>query len=144
MRGGEDADLCPRAGHRAIRPAGAEADYSRNGCERLPLFLAGVGNCGEHAVSDDKGNRCGPARRRSETGGREYWRRIERAQRRASGRQRPYMNVITKKHISRRALLRGAGVAMALPLLDAMKPALAAPTSAAAAAVKPPVRMAFT
>ena len=54
------------------------------------------------------------------------------------------MNVITKKHISRRTLLRGAGVAMALPILDAMKPALAAPTSAAAAAVKQPVRMAFT
>src|ERR1700753_178663 len=30
---------------------------------------------------------------------------------------------ITKKHISRRALLRGAGVTMALPLLDAMIPA---------------------
>ena len=30
---------------------------------------------------------------------------------------------ITKKHLSRRALLRGTGVAMALPLLDAMIPA---------------------
>jgi len=30
---------------------------------------------------------------------------------------------ITKKHISRRAVLRGAGVAMAMPLLDAMLPA---------------------
>src|SRR5262245_52038196 len=30
---------------------------------------------------------------------------------------------ITKKHISRRTVLRGAGVALALPLLDSMVPA---------------------
>ena len=30
---------------------------------------------------------------------------------------------ITKKHISRRAFLRGAGVTLALPLLDSMIPA---------------------
>jgi len=29
---------------------------------------------------------------------------------------------LTKKHLSRRALLRGAGVSLALPLLDAMIP----------------------
>ena len=29
---------------------------------------------------------------------------------------------ITKKHIQRRALLKGAGVALGLPLLDAMFP----------------------
>jgi hypothetical protein len=34
--------------------------------------------------------------------------------------------IITKKHLSRRTFLRGAGVAMALPLLDAMLPALTA------------------
>jgi hypothetical protein len=33
------------------------------------------------------------------------------------------MTFLTKKHISRRAVLRGAGVAMALPFLDAMAPA---------------------
>src|SRR5262245_25302239 len=32
---------------------------------------------------------------------------------------------ITKKHISRRTLLKGAGVTLALPLLDSMFPALA-------------------
>ncbi len=37
------------------------------------------------------------------------------------------MNFITGKHVSRRMLLRGAGAAIALPLLDAMRPALAAP-----------------
>lgn len=33
------------------------------------------------------------------------------------------MNFITKKHLSRRAFLRGAGVTVALPLLDSMLPA---------------------
>jgi len=44
--------------------------------------------------------------------------------------------IITKKSLSRRALLRGFGTAVALPLLDSMSPALAA-------AKKQPVRMAF-
>ena len=33
------------------------------------------------------------------------------------------MNFITKKHLSRRTFLRGAGVTVALPLLDSMLPA---------------------
>jgi hypothetical protein len=41
------------------------------------------------------------------------------------------MTILTKKHVSRRALLRGAGAVMGLPLLDAMRPALAAPAAAA-------------
>jgi hypothetical protein len=44
--------------------------------------------------------------------------------------------VITKKSIPRRAFLRGAGAALALPLLDAMTPALAADKAR-------PIRMAF-
>src|ERR1700741_1060650 len=40
---------------------------------------------------------------------------------------------ITKKHISRRTLLRGAGVALGLPLLDSMFPAATALAQAAAA-----------
>ena len=43
---------------------------------------------------------------------------------------------ITKKHISRRSMLRGAGVAIGLPLLDAMSPAATA--LAQTAAVPPP------
>jgi hypothetical protein len=35
------------------------------------------------------------------------------------------MRIITGKHLSRRALLRGVGVAIGLPMLDAMRPALA-------------------
>ena len=34
---------------------------------------------------------------------------------------------ISKKHLSRRTLLRGAGTAIALPLLDSMIPAHTAP-----------------
>jgi hypothetical protein len=41
------------------------------------------------------------------------------------------MTIVTGKHLSRRTLLRGAGGAIALPLLDAMRPAFAAPASAA-------------
>lgn len=37
------------------------------------------------------------------------------------------MTIVTKKQVSRRALLRGAGAVIGLPLLDAMRPALAAP-----------------
>jgi len=41
-----------------------------------------------------------------------------------------------RKFLPRRTFLRGAGAALALPLLDAMSPAFAAPA-------KPPVRLAF-
>ncbi len=39
------------------------------------------------------------------------------------------MTIITGRHVSRRTLLRGAGAAVGLPLLDAMRPALAAPSA---------------
>lgn len=45
----------------------------------------------------------------------------------------------TGRSLSRRTLLRGIGVSLALPMLDAMRPALAAPAPAA----KPPCRMLF-
>src|SRR6185295_15404482 len=44
--------------------------------------------------------------------------------------------VILKKSIPRRTFLRGAGAALALPMLDAMVPAFAADTTR-------PIRMAF-
>jgi hypothetical protein len=47
---------------------------------------------------------------------------------------------LTKKHISRRTVLQGAGAAIALPLLDAMNPAGVAWGNTAAAA---PHRLAF-
>ncbi|MBS1830718.1 MAG: DUF1552 domain-containing protein [Acidobacteria bacterium] len=39
------------------------------------------------------------------------------------------MNFVTAKHIDRRMLLRGLGASIALPLLDAMRPAFAAPST---------------
>ena len=50
------------------------------------------------------------------------------------------MRYLTKKHLSRRALLRGAGVAVALPLLESMTPA---GVRRAWAAGDPPARVAF-
>jgi hypothetical protein len=47
------------------------------------------------------------------------------------------MNFITRKHLSRRTLLRGAGVAVALPFLDSMVPSLV-PAAKAAATPKIP------
>ena len=46
------------------------------------------------------------------------------------------MRFITKKHLPRRTFLRGAGVTVALPLLDAMLPAATALAQTAAAPVK--------
>ena len=50
--------------------------------------------------------------------------------------------MVTGKHLSRRTLLRGLGVSIALPVLDSMMPAFAAPAKAAAG--KAPLRLAFT
>ena len=47
------------------------------------------------------------------------------------------MNLVTRKHLSRRAVLRGLGATVALPMLDAMTPAFAAPAAGR------PVRLAF-
>ena len=44
---------------------------------------------------------------------------------------------ISKKHLSRRTLLKGTGAAIALPLLDAMVPAATAQSQTAAAAKAP-------
>src|SRR6266581_2420135 len=46
------------------------------------------------------------------------------------------MSAITRKAIPRRAFLRGAGAALALPVLDAMTPALSAETAR-------PIRLGF-
>jgi hypothetical protein len=46
------------------------------------------------------------------------------------------MSIVTKKHLSRRSLLRGVGVSLALPLLDSMIPALTAQSLTAARPVK--------
>lgn len=50
--------------------------------------------------------------------------------------------IITGKHLHRRTFLRGLGAAIALPMLDAMQPALASPANTTA--TKAPLRLAFT
>jgi hypothetical protein len=50
------------------------------------------------------------------------------------------MHYLTRKHLSRRTLLRGAGAAVALPFLESMLPAA---TRRAWAAGEPPARVAF-
>src|SRR5215216_4775752 len=47
--------------------------------------------------------------------------------------------IVTRKHLPRRTFLRGLGAIVALPALDAMTPAFAAP-----GAKQAPVRLAFT
>ena len=47
---------------------------------------------------------------------------------------------LTKKHLSRRTVLKGAGVSLALPLLDAMIPAA---TALAQTAAEPKLRVGF-
>jgi hypothetical protein len=47
--------------------------------------------------------------------------------------------IVTRKHLARRTFLKGMGAVVALPVLDAMTPAFAAPRQAAR-----PVRLAFT
>src|SRR5829696_6519943 len=49
--------------------------------------------------------------------------------------------IISRKHLPRRTFLKGMGAAIALPMLDAMTPALAAMGRSATAS---PLRMAFT
>ena len=44
--------------------------------------------------------------------------------------------IITKKHLSRRTVLRGLGATLALPLLDGMVPALSALAQTAARAAR--------
>ena len=48
--------------------------------------------------------------------------------------------IVTKKHLSRRTVLKGTGVALALPLLDAMIPAA---TALAQTAATPKLRVGF-
>jgi len=48
--------------------------------------------------------------------------------------------IVTKKHLSRRTILRGVGAALALPILDSMTPAMNAATAGAAS---PAPRLAF-
>jgi len=51
-----------------------------------------------------------------------------------------YGSFVSRKHIPRRTFLRGAGVTLSLPLLEAMVPAM---TALAQTAAKPRMRLGF-
>ena len=51
------------------------------------------------------------------------------------------MSFITKKHLSRRTFLRGTGVVLSLPRLEAMVPAFAAPVGSGASPGTTPRRL---
>src|SRR5260221_11128948 len=53
-------------------------------------------------------------------------------QKRAFSEKKVGVMIVTKKHLSRRAVLRGLGATIALPLLDGMIPALTAQRATAA------------
>src|SRR5262249_2697108 len=89
------------------------------GSSGLPLVVADSRHRHEPSVSDAVGRRAAGRRRG----------------RRAPGEAGAAM-MITRRHLPRRAFLRGCGAALALPLLDAMGPALTALAKTAA----PPVR----
>ena len=52
--------------------------------------------------------------------------------------------ILTKKHLPRRTFLKGMGAAIALPVLDAMTPALSAMSGMTRSAAQSPLRLAFT
>ena len=96
-------------GLEGLRPARAETNHVEPGCQRLSIFCPDLGNRQQRSVPD------GP-------------RRNGRSPRHRSAAhinyERRYQMILTRKHVSRRALLRGVGAAMALPVLDSMVPAL--------------------
>ena len=99
-RGTEDEDM-PMV--RAI--------FARRAARRLPVLVAGLG-----IVKSDmfRMNQKAPRRTR------------HAARRRGNSRGQTSVMFLTKKHIPRRTVLRGAGAMLALPLLDAMVPAATA------------------
>ena len=52
--------------------------------------------------------------------------------------------IVTKKHLPRRTFLKGMGATIALPMLDAMSPALSALSATTRSAAQSPLRLAFT
>ena len=52
--------------------------------------------------------------------------------------------ILTKKHLPRRTFLKGVGATIALPMLDAMSPALSALSATTRSAAPSPLRLAFT
>src|SRR5581483_8886160 len=105
--------LRARAADRVLRSADAPRDREEGWRERQPLLVVRARRRQQSGLPDEHG-RCG------------------RADRRPIGADMH----ITKKHLSRRTILNGMGVTVALPLLDAMIPAGTAFANTAAGSKK--------
>jgi hypothetical protein len=104
----EAADLRARPRARLPGHAARALDRARRRARREPVLGAGARGRAQRAVSDEY-----------EDGVKEY---VGPA---SAGPKGHLMSFVMKKQIPRRLFLRGAGVTLALPLLDAMTPAMA-------------------
>src|SRR5207244_8210338 len=113
-----------RPGPRLHRCAHRATARARGLARRLSLVVARARHRRERAVSA-----ADRPRHRATTACRDD----RRAQPLAERRREETSMFITKKHLSRRTVLRGIGAGLALPLLDSMVPALTALGQTAAA-----------
>src|SRR5690606_7169124 len=120
-READDVRAEPRA--RALRHASGPGGRARGRAAGLPVLRDRRGDREERRVPH-----AGPAAFRRRAG--DHGSCGRGRQRLSEGRSMAYL---TKKHLSRRTVLRGAGVAIGLPLLDAMIPAATALAKTAAA-----------
>src|SRR5262249_15013125 len=127
----EDADVRAWTRSRILRHADGPQDRPGSPEQRLPVLVPGHGNCEKHTVPNEgdamSGANASPTRSASAIA-----RSLE------EGRSHQEINIITKKHISRRTFLRGMGVGLSLPLLESMVPAQ---TPLAKTAANPQIRL---
>ena len=121
----EAADLRARPRPRALRQPHGQADRQPSAERRLPLLGSRPRDRQEPAVPDAPAASPSPSPTSSATLDAPARDRASRRSRDASNEERRVM-IITRKHLHRRTFLKGIGAAIALPMLDAMTPALAA------------------
>ena len=119
----EDADLRARPRARILRHAGRAVDRARRRPQRLPLHVHRARRRQEHAVPDESER---SSRARS------HVRRLVDPKAQESRDVRS-----ARRSLPRRTFLRGMGVTLALPLLDAMVPAMTAQSRTARRAGAP-------
>src|SRR5439155_23876280 len=124
-----DVRVGPRP--RVLRRARAPPHRQRPGARRLPVVLARPRHRPERTVPDAKS----PGFTRDRHGSRKRCRPVAGRAADVQAR-RSWLMIVTKAHLSRRTVLRGLGVSLALPLLDSMVPAMTALGQTAAAPVR--------
>ena len=101
-----------RPPHRVLRPADHPRDRRKAAPERQPLLVVRAWNREQPGLPDEQGRTRNDDRREP----------VGPTSRSRGSRGKDDM-YITKQHISRRTVLKGMGVTVALPFLDAMVPA---------------------